>query len=128
MTDPVGPLNRAFEVLRRQIAEHAHQLESGSRAQSAGTTNGAARSGTAGKPDIGELKQRIAERLQAIDPKNPNAERRRKRIFLESTLAWEFGEEVLRDPSFQELLDRLETTLSEYPDIERQFQMVLGKV
>ena len=127
MTDPVGPINRSFEVLRRQIAEHARQLESGARASASGTATGPARADASGKPAIGELRQRIAERLQAIDPKSPNAGRRRKRIFLESTLAWEFGEEVLRDPSFQELLDRLEMSLSDSQELERQFRTVFGQ-
>ncbi|HEX4986155.1 MAG TPA: hypothetical protein VFV71_08825 [Burkholderiales bacterium] len=127
MTDPVGPLNRAFEVLQRQIAEHARQLESGTRTQAPGSSGPAARPGAAGRADLGALRQRIVERLQAVDPKGPQAGRRRRRIFLESTLAWEFGEDALRDPGFQELLDRLEATLAEHPDIERQFQLALGK-
>jgi len=86
MTDPVGPLNRAFEVLRRQIAEHARQLDSGNRTQTSGASN-AARSSVSDKSNIGELKQRITDRLQGIDPQSPNAGRRRRRIFLESTLA-----------------------------------------
>lgn len=126
MTDPVGPVNRAFEVLRRQIAEHARQLEAGARTQTSDTSS-TTRSSTSGKSSVGELKQRIADRLQAIDPKSPNAERKRKRIFLESTLAWEFGEEVLRDPKFQELLDRLEATISEHPEVERQFRTAFGE-
>lgn len=40
---------------------------------------------------------------------------------------WVISTQALRDPGFQELLDRLEVTLAGHPDIERQFQLALGK-
>lgn len=126
MTDPVGPLNRTLEALRRQIAEHARQLDAGSRtAQSSGTSQ-TTRTPASGRPNVDELKQRIADRVRSIDPQSPNGVRRRTRVFLESALAWEFGDDVLRDPSFQELVDELEASLSDHPELARQFGAVLG--
>jgi hypothetical protein len=126
MTDALGPLGRSIEVLRRQIAEHARQLEAGSRIGTSSSSGTPSRAATPARPDIEELRRRIAERMKAIDPQNGNANRRRKRVFLESALAWEFGEDALKDPSFQELVDRLEDALASHPEVEKQLQAAFG--
>jgi hypothetical protein len=119
VTDPLAPLNRTLEVLRRQIAEHARQLDAAPRAtQGSGNASPSAPSGRA---SLGELRLRVAQRLRQVNAQNPDADRQRKRIFLESALGWELGEEILRDPSFQELLDRLEAAISDHPDLQRLF-------
>src|ERR1700688_1850093 len=123
MTDPVGPLSRTLELLRRQMAEHARQLESNSPSSGPAT---APKTSAGAKPEVKELKRRVADRVQAIDPADPNARRRRRRVFLEWVLAWEFGEEALRDPRFQDLVDRLEESFSNHPELERQFQAAFG--
>jgi hypothetical protein len=125
MTDAIGPLSRTLELLRRQMAEHARQLESGSRTTPGGSAGTTSRS-SAGKLDINALRQKVSERLEAIDATDPNAQRRRRRVFLESVLAWEFGEEALRDPGFQDLVDRLEESFATHPEVERQFRAAFG--
>jgi hypothetical protein len=121
VTDPVSPLTRTLELLRRQMAEHARTLEGGARSGATSTPGGR----TEARGDLGTLKRRVTERMQAIDPADPNASRRRRRVFLESVLAWEFGEELLRDPGFQAIIDRVDDAIAAEPELERQFATAL---
>jgi hypothetical protein len=43
-------------------------------------------------------------------------------VFIESVLASEFGEAVHNDPKALELVERIEQTIQESPELERQFR------
>lgn len=118
MTDPIGRLNPALEVLRQRLAEHAGRMETplrGGRAQAARQPERAA-----------ALRQRVTERLKAIDAADPQRERKSRRAFIESVLSLEFGEALQNDPKTLELIERIEQAIDERPELERQFRSVLS--
>jgi hypothetical protein len=123
MTDPISRLNPALEVLRQRLAEHAQRLDSPGKA-------GAARTGapaSAREPGRGEsLRQRVAERLKAIDAADPQRERKSRRAFIETVLSLEFGEALHNDPKTLELIERIERAIDGKPELERQFRAVLS--
>jgi hypothetical protein len=47
----------------------------------------------------------INQRVAALDPADPQRGRKAFRIFLESVLLGEFGEELMNDPAFYQMVD-----------------------
>jgi len=124
MTDPISRLNPALEVLRQRLAEHAQRLDS------SGKGGGAARASappSARQPGRAEsLRQRVAERLRAIDAADPQRERKSRRAFIETVLSLEFGEALHNDPKTLELIERIEQAIDSRPELERQFRAALS--
>ena len=123
MTDPISRLSPALALLRQRLAEHAQRLDSQGK-------GGAARAGgalSAHEPGRAEsLRQRVSERLKAIDAADPQRDRKSRRAFIESVLSLEFGEALHNDPKTLELIERIEQAIDGRPELERQFRTVLS--
>jgi hypothetical protein len=65
---------------------------------SVGGTNRSSTAQRTAKPDIDELQKKISSRLGSLEPEERTSQHA-ARIFVESALAWEFGAEILTDPS-----------------------------
>ena len=50
----------------------------------------------------------INQRVAALDPADPERGRKAFRIFLESVLLGEFGEELINDPGFYQMVDDIQ--------------------
>lgn len=61
----------------------------------------------------GLLQQRVA----ALDPADPERGRKAFRIFLESVLLAEFGEELINDPAFYAMVDQVQLAMEDDPQI-----------
>src|SRR4051794_8119314 len=53
----------------------------------------------------------IGERVRALDPDDPRRARKALRIFLESVLLGELGEELINDQAFYQLVDQVQETM-----------------
>lgn len=121
--DSVGRLNSIIEVLRRQIAESGRRMEStgnntlGSKSRTS--------AGSMARPGLPELKLRLQARLRHLDPADPDKARKSQKLFLESVLAWEFGDSLLLDRRFADLVEEIHQTLASYPDMEKQLTELL---
>ncbi|RSZ56383.1 hypothetical protein HF313_22305 [Massilia atriviolacea] len=61
----------------------------------------------------GLLQQRVA----ALDPADSQRGRKAFRIFLESVLLAEFGEELINDPAFYAMVDQVQLAMEDDPQI-----------
>src|SRR5713226_8864480 len=122
MTDPISRLNPALELLRQRLAEHAQRLDSPAK----GVSSRPGSAPTAQTDQAKTLKQRITERLRAVETADPQRDRKRRRVFIESVLASELGEALQNDPKTLELVERIEEAIQEHPELERQFRAVLS--
>lgn len=52
-----------------------------------------------------DLAARLARRVRAIDPADPDAERQAMQVFLESVLLAEIGEHLINDPAFHQVVE-----------------------
>ena len=77
-----------------------------------------------GKASIDELKSQIAARLGAMSP-DERSSSQAARIFVESALAWEFGDEILTDPSFAKLVSDVEQAIASSPEAGKEFADLL---
>lgn len=114
--DPINRLNRLLETLRQQIAESARRSDT-SRTQTSPSQSG----NGAVKLALPELRRRIQDRIQGVEPTTPEGQRQAKRLFLESVLVWEFGDNLLLDKQYQHMLDNIQATIESDPDTDKQF-------
>jgi hypothetical protein len=110
----IDRLNGVVEVLRRQIAESARRLDVRGKPSKAPDTVGA-------RPPLQDVKRRIKERLEAIPGNDPDRTRKAQRVFIEAVLTWEFGDTLLLDQRFEEMMDRVQEGLAAAPNVTQQF-------
>jgi len=114
--DPIGRLNRLMETLRKQMAESAK------RADAAGHQASDVRPQTRSeRPSIQELRSRIVERVRGIQSESGENRRRARRVFVESVVAWEFGDQLLLDNRFEDLVDQIEETFEMDTELDKKF-------
>lgn len=114
--DPINRLNRLVESLRQQMAESSRRLDMPGRAPAGETPRGTMSLRLA----LPELRRQIQERIRAAGPPG-----QAKRVFLESVLAWEFGDNLLSDPRYQTLLDNLQAAIENDNELDKQFAALL---
>ena len=125
MVDSVSRLNRVMEALRRQIADGPSRLGT---AAKTGNTSQTAQSAATPRPSPEQLRQRIADRVRSLDPDDPRRPQKARRAFLESVIAWEFGDAVMQDRHFDELVDHIQQTFDAAPDVSRQLDELLAQM
>ena len=100
----IGPVQQIVAAIR---AEMAGRVQPGAARKRAG-----ARATKTPPSPAGSL---IAQRVKALDPLDPDRERKAFRIFLESVLLAELGEELINDHNFYQLVDQVQRTMEDSP-------------
>lgn len=118
--DPVGRLDQVLRLISRQMAERASRLDAGTAAPSQASATPPSR-----RLALGALKERVRGRLRTIDPGDPRRQQKARRVFLESVLSWQFGDELLLDRGFEEMIRGVQEALQEHPRLERRLTQLL---
>jgi hypothetical protein len=117
MVDAAGPVQQIVAAIR---AEMSGRVQAGSTRKPAQTKP------ARGTPSrAGSL---IAERVRALDPADPERGRKAFRIFLESVLLAELGEELINDHAFYELVDRVQRTMEASPQIAAAMSKAVARL
>ena len=119
-TDPISGLTGIMQALRQRMADRSKK--SGSSAAKSPAEKSRPR--PSGKASIDELKSQIAARLGAMSP-DERSSSQAARIFVESALAWEFGDEILTDPDFAKLVSDVEQAIASSPKSRQEFANLL---
>jgi len=106
--DPIKPLNGLTEILRKQIASEV-AAKGGARA--AGKSTPVQQNQLAQRSSTSALRHKIAEVVASLDPDDPRRKQKVVRIFVENTLSWKFGSELINDPGFSTLVDDVSEAL-----------------
>lgn len=124
--DPINRLNRLMETLRQQMAQSAKRTSTPTpEAQKKDAQTASARGQRLTVP---QLRQLIQERARAIPSDRPDRDKQLRRIFLESVLAWEFGEELVLDSQFSRLLENIQEAFEQDDDTNRELRNVLAEL
>jgi hypothetical protein len=59
----------------------------------------------------------ISQRVKSLDPDDPKRGRKAFRIFLESVLLTEFGDTLINDPGFYQMVDDVQNAMEQDPKI-----------
>lgn len=70
--------------------------------------------GTGTEPDLAGV---IARRVAAIDPNDPDRRRKAFRVFLETVLLAEFGESLMNDARFYQLVEDVHRHMESEPEV-----------
>ncbi|HEX7640606.1 MAG TPA: hypothetical protein VF472_00190 [Burkholderiaceae bacterium] len=116
-------------VIRQQIAAPVNRTPPQAAPASTGTTRKAAnsRQGAKGGKQAG-LGGLIAKRLGALDRTDPERGRKAFRIFLESVLLNEFGEQLINDPGFYQMVDGIQMQMESNAEIAAIMQQAIAKL
>lgn len=108
MMSSIGPLNRLVATIATQLAQRGGPAGAAPsrRKERAGANAGAPRR------DLAAL---VALRVNDIDPDDPQRGRKAFRVFLEAVLLSQFGEQLVNDPQFHQLVDSVRDALEADP-------------
>jgi hypothetical protein len=112
MVDAAGPVQQIVAAIRAEMAGRVQ----------AGTTRKPARRPQARTSSL------IADRVRALDPADPDRGRKAFRIFLESVLLAELGEELINDHGFYELVDQVQRTMEASPQISAAMAKAVARL
>lgn len=112
-------LTEVMELLRRQLSA----AKTGRNAK----TRAAAHRPPVTKTSPQALKQRIQERLRGLDLSG-RGERHAARIFLESVLTWEFGEDLASDPNFGEMVTEIDELIQSDEELRANFARMIQRL
>lgn len=101
--DSIGNVSRLLESLRKQVLEAKGQTGKPVKTANVGKSNT-----PSSCHDINELRQRVRNKLCAIDAAEAKAPHKGMHVFLETVLLWEFGDKLLEDPKFYSLLEDMQ--------------------
>jgi hypothetical protein len=121
--DPVNRLDQIMQVIGRQLSERASRLEAGSKSLPTSLPARAAR-----RPTVTALKSTVQKRLRNIDPDDPRRADKARRIFLESVLAWQFGNELLLERGFEEIVSGVQEALRAHPQADARLSQLLAEL
>ena len=102
--DKINGLNNIVALLRKQIRnpEKNQSKSVDSRSKTDETDNTATSS-----LELIELEQRLLDRIKLVDPDDPDRDKKTIYIFVQTILTWELGENLLKDPNFYELVEKV---------------------
>jgi hypothetical protein len=121
--DPIKGINQIAQILRRKMAERdSAQVKPGSGIDSAAGSASLGR-GSKARPD--EVKRKIGERIRAL-PEKERKSPKAARIFVETVIAWEFGEQLLQEPQFTDLSKEVVDALTGNSAVWEKMQTLLG--
>jgi hypothetical protein len=118
--DPINRLDQVMQIIGQQMSERAARLEAGGKPELPAAPARAAR-----RPPLATLKSRIRERLGAIDPQDPRRPEKARRVFLESVLAWQFGNELLLERGFEDVVSGVQEALRANPGVDARLGQLL---
>jgi hypothetical protein len=104
----IGGVQHIVAAIRAEISSRAQAGAPGR----AGTPARQARAKPAPASRMGRL---INQRVKALDPDDPQRGRKAFRIFLESVLLDELGEDLINDHSFYQLVDQVQQAMEADP-------------
>jgi hypothetical protein len=118
--DPISGLSGIMQALRQRLADR-NEKGAASKAHDTAVDTSSRRSA---KADISDLRRQIATRLNALQAEERTSPRA-ARIFVESALAWEFGDEILTDPEFAKLASDVQQAIDGSPETRERFAELL---
>lgn len=105
MPSPIGTVGQLVAVIRGQLSA---RTEINSTKQRPVRGKPASKSSTY---DPETLEALIGQRINSIDRDDPNRGRKAFRVFLESVLLSHFGEHLINDPKFYQLVDDVQASM-----------------
>lgn len=121
--DPVNSLSQVLSVLRRQMSERASKLGNRSALSQPQSAESAATADA-----LLEVQRKIQERIRALDPDDERRQSKAVRLFLEGVFSHEFGDSMLTDPAFYNLIDEVQTAMESDSAIDQALRRMVREL
>lgn len=114
--EPINPLDALAELIRRRATESNKADKSlANRLTHTNHKHTVTRHQTAES-----VKLKIIEAIRNIDKSDKRKNQKSVHIFVENILLWQFGDELINDPSFSQLVTDVRDAMLKDPDIAHQ--------
>lgn len=80
------------------------------------------------KTSVGELRQKVRERIRALPQDGLADEEHAARVFLESVLLWEFGDDVAPSPELAGLVSDIAAEMRSHPELQRDLATLIDNL
>lgn len=122
----VDGLGYMLEILRRRIATDSKRTDGPARSRSSTYEDSKSYTGT--KIGIDELRNKIRERIRALNPDDSQHQKKATQIFFESVLLWEFGDDIALSREFAEIVANINSGLTSHPKLQRDLGRLIGEL
>lgn len=122
---PVDHVGQVMQVLRRQMAENLERM------RGSGHKAAVAAPGTrpAGAPPVAPtLRQAVARRIKAIHPDDPRRLHTATAVLVEAVLLAEFGEGLVNDPEFRDLMRQVQSAMLADPALADELGRLVAQL
>ncbi len=123
--EPINGLSNIMEILRRQISDNAKRLDKTGKSGGHRAARNVTRSGTTSPK---ELRALIQDRIKGLNADEARYQYKAKRLFLESVVISEFGNEISRDQGFNDMLDDIQDVIESNADTKQLFDSLIGEL
>jgi len=122
--DKINGLNNIVALLRKQIRNpEKNQSKS---VDSRSKTDDTEISATS-TLELKELEKRLLDRIKVVDPDDPDRDKKTIYIFVQTILTWELGENLLKDPNFYELVEKVSELIQSNAGLKNSLNKYLAK-
>lgn len=119
-------LGYMLEVLRRRMSSTAHRPQSSS--SSGRTSNTEAPAPPQPRASVDALREKVRERIGGLDPREGEHREKAIRIFLESIILWEFGDELAPTHEFSEIITNIRSEMNAHPTLRSHLNSLVDEL
>lgn len=120
--EPIDNVSKAMEILRQQMTENLARLRRSGQLPPRATP--AARRSSPRQ----SLRETVARRIRSIDAQSADFDSVAVRVFIESVLTAEFGDDLVNDPQFRDMLREVEHAMLSREPVRQQLQAMVHKL
>jgi len=105
--DKIKQINSIYDITKTHVSKKEKSALNTSTKNAASTFEKKIK-----KTSAAELKKNISEKLKKLDVNSENYHKLSKRIFLESVILWEFGDDIINDPDFHQIIEKITSAIN----------------
>ncbi len=123
--DPVSKLTRLLEALRLQQTTSKHTSKAAATSDSKRSASQTDKSTLLPqKQSLDQLHKRISERINRLPPEHREGDKA-VQLFIDSVLAWEFGEDLLQSDSFSRYSKQIRAAIDSNSKLDQEFKLLV---
>jgi hypothetical protein len=122
----INALTQIMQILQRQLSGSETSKTRATKKTTSAETNTTGQSAIS-TTSIKQLETRIADRVKTINQDDDQWYNKAGRIFVDSVLAWEFGEDIVQDSRFTDMSQKILETLNTHQKTQAKLHSLLDK-